>query len=740
MKSKVGLGLVLTSVLLLFAACSNPMIDSINVDYARVSVRNLDSSTVVATLIAGKNSPVGSLWVTALDEGLRVTYALKEGWLLDETHLEVAFSLLDIPQTKKGNPIPGKFTNSGVHSSGINEFSYFVSMDEAPASADTPIYVAAHAKVSKDGRSESAWAGGDLAEDFPGRNWATYVVCVLTPLEPNIEIVGTWSSQSGSDLFMLTISNTVFVLTMDGSAGAGVVKTYNNRSNTVLLMYTDHPTYRDQYMKLTWESGIKQASVSVLSTAEETLYITTYASNEEPGPAMSETTPAAPPYSATQAETTVTGTATLPGISMGSPYQVVLDTDSDMSNGWLLEETGIVGPDSLLSYTLTSVPEGTYYLYALVDRDSSGGSATDGDYFGFYGSPSTPPALANAYVPPSGTVTLDFVLDTWTLLEEIEVAGTWYNLDLTYPNPVELIISGNTFEYPDLGPVNGRFVFVDNLANYGVVEWTQHPAPEWEGTFVKFIWDPFSDGFISTASLNYEDLDDAMASTELLFPSRNVRGDSLLLEVGDITVFANDSYMPIKTNARWTYNYGAVQITGIDTETGGVTFTNVGTGQSDEKLRARIDSQGNYLEHAYDSDETGFMPLRDSFNGVGAVIYEDSALELGLSWRRYGSTWDAVDKNRRLFINTWTVTNTNIDITTPAPESIPYSGCLELTRVIEYPGGLLEDRRLTEVTYYVNPEIGFVEEIRTWTTVSTGAEESETNYLISYEPNAEPLF
>jgi len=67
----------------------------------------------------------------------------EDGWCITETHLSVGTSLCDIPQTKKGNPIPGQFACSGEHDC-VGEVLYEIPMELDEG--DT-LYVAAHAVV-----------------------------------------------------------------------------------------------------------------------------------------------------------------------------------------------------------------------------------------------------------------------------------------------------------------------------------------------------------------------------------------------------------------------------------------------------------------------------------------------------------------------------------------------------------------------------------------------------------------
>ena len=103
-------------------------------------------------------------------------------WRILETHLHIATSLAGIPQTKTGNPIPGKFEYKGEHDS-VESYQYQIPMTWTNG---TTLYIAAHCTVEGVGafcgKSESAW-GGNLP--FLGRNWAkcsTYVVEYSPPM------------------------------------------------------------------------------------------------------------------------------------------------------------------------------------------------------------------------------------------------------------------------------------------------------------------------------------------------------------------------------------------------------------------------------------------------------------------------------------------------------------------------------------------------------------------------------
>ncbi|MCP5526462.1 MAG: hypothetical protein H7A47_06590 [Verrucomicrobiales bacterium] len=96
------------------------------------------------TLIAGQNQEVGQVVVSQDPDYLYVAYLITElGWGITETHLEIAASVADVPQTSSGNPIPGQFTYQDTF-----EFEREVVYTIPRAGLPENIVIAAHAVVS----------------------------------------------------------------------------------------------------------------------------------------------------------------------------------------------------------------------------------------------------------------------------------------------------------------------------------------------------------------------------------------------------------------------------------------------------------------------------------------------------------------------------------------------------------------------------------------------------------------
>jgi len=129
-------------------------------------------------LYAGQTFPVGKVYVWNDVNDLYVKYVITApDWCLTETHLHVADELSLIPQTKKGNPIPGKFDYKDEYECVAESYLYTIPLDAEWEPCEN-LFIAAHAVVEKrdDGviiQEETAWGDGD---DFDGANWATCIV------------------------------------------------------------------------------------------------------------------------------------------------------------------------------------------------------------------------------------------------------------------------------------------------------------------------------------------------------------------------------------------------------------------------------------------------------------------------------------------------------------------------------------------------------------------------------------
>jgi hypothetical protein len=100
-------------------------------------------------LYAGQNILVGVVTVCNDGNSLTVAYdTSSSGWVITETHLAVGDQLRDIPQTKTGNPIPGKFPYGGYFNPPVTTVSYTVPKSAiGPIGVGSTVFIAAHAVV-----------------------------------------------------------------------------------------------------------------------------------------------------------------------------------------------------------------------------------------------------------------------------------------------------------------------------------------------------------------------------------------------------------------------------------------------------------------------------------------------------------------------------------------------------------------------------------------------------------------
>lgn len=142
-------------------------------------------------LIAAQSIDIGDVIVQRVVNTLYVTFAIVEdGWFMSETHLDVQDTLSEIPQTKTGNPVPGKFAFMMYYDPPVAEYRYEVDVSAYPAT--TTFYIAAHAavlhvseicfEVVSDG--SVMWSGDELT-------WTSAVPCWVHPSWPGIS-GATW--------------------------------------------------------------------------------------------------------------------------------------------------------------------------------------------------------------------------------------------------------------------------------------------------------------------------------------------------------------------------------------------------------------------------------------------------------------------------------------------------------------------------------------------------------------------
>ena len=186
MKKKLIIGIVLMLVLTALPLSVNA--DPLSVD-----------------LLAGQDTDVGDITVWNDGDNLYVEFDTTDsGELMLETHLAVATSLSDIPQTKKGNPIPGQFEYNTNHPGGTLTYVYTIPLDWI---AGTQLYLAAHASLGQEltmtlfsGVDQGIMVYGPLSAYAPINDvtWGTPVPAVATYVHPSWPAIAgaTWISNT----------------------------------------------------------------------------------------------------------------------------------------------------------------------------------------------------------------------------------------------------------------------------------------------------------------------------------------------------------------------------------------------------------------------------------------------------------------------------------------------------------------------------------------------------------------
>jgi hypothetical protein len=127
------------------------------------------------TLFANQTEIAGTVTVTNDATDLTITYTLDEGWEMNESHVAVASDVTGIPQSKKGNAIPGRFAYAAEHQPPVITYTYTIPLADLPAAETFAIAAQAdlvHVTDSVYDREEGAWAGVD--EVFEGKDWDLY--------------------------------------------------------------------------------------------------------------------------------------------------------------------------------------------------------------------------------------------------------------------------------------------------------------------------------------------------------------------------------------------------------------------------------------------------------------------------------------------------------------------------------------------------------------------------------------
>lgn len=205
-----------------------------------------------ASLETAAGTNVGKVSVSLAGDNVFISCRMNTGLSMAETQVAVGTDLADIPQTKKGNPVPGHFAFKSGHGPGVSEFAY----DLGHFADGKPLFMAVHVELS-DG--ESAWAG-DL--EFQGKNGARYLTCKVMSAE-GIDIAGIWKATTPYYVQVITIADASFSWTMtsipDGQVmvGYGRIEYVDNSRGIMVCFHESHmlPAFQGNYAKNHWWWG-----------------------------------------------------------------------------------------------------------------------------------------------------------------------------------------------------------------------------------------------------------------------------------------------------------------------------------------------------------------------------------------------------------------------------------------------------------------------------------------------------
>lgn len=210
--------------------------------------------------------------------------AIAEGWLITEAHVAVGEDADAIPQTQAkgkgkgnigGNPIPGQFEVNEMIDPGVTETDWFCL--DYDWGIGEKLVIAAHAVVELpelghwDGDvwvvdrpydEESAWGG---TEDFPGKNWATYIT--YDPQEGECDygsyLLEFWAGNSYPGSSQWPAQPAILEVSINGTV-----------VGTLALAYTDPTAPTPGWMQFsgTWDAGSATSANIVIRDTRHIMY------------------------------------------------------------------------------------------------------------------------------------------------------------------------------------------------------------------------------------------------------------------------------------------------------------------------------------------------------------------------------------------------------------------------------------------------------------------------------------
>jgi hypothetical protein len=179
MKPTIKIMIMLGLVAIVMMGCQiKPNLTNLQETDPVMNIKAVTSNAPVSYPIwAGQNINVGTMDVSNDAQYLYVTYNVKNGWMLTETHLHVASTLAGIPKNKQGIPVPGQFQYATMHNPPVTTYTYNILLADHGFTLGQELFVAAHAVVVNGDypsgifQRETGWGGNTPG---PGPRWWFY--------------------------------------------------------------------------------------------------------------------------------------------------------------------------------------------------------------------------------------------------------------------------------------------------------------------------------------------------------------------------------------------------------------------------------------------------------------------------------------------------------------------------------------------------------------------------------------
>ena len=209
---KVGVVTSVVALSLVLAGCGQDKGSTASQGTLQKKLVNLQGESSVA-LMAGQHIDAGSVSASIDGANLVLTYETVDGWELTEAQAWVGEKLVDMPQTRKGNPKIGNFPHNAGDITGTTTYSFTVPLTALGGESyicGRNFLIAAHASMRKMNESggyqyETGWGDGQSMTERG--NWVAYFSISFTcnddpppPGDKRCETAFAFGSQTFIDL------------------------------------------------------------------------------------------------------------------------------------------------------------------------------------------------------------------------------------------------------------------------------------------------------------------------------------------------------------------------------------------------------------------------------------------------------------------------------------------------------------------------------------------------------------